>query len=186
MKVYQNNQMKKIKVQQCQWDYLQQDFINYYITSCNELYAVTINNNNNKEQYYNLNFVHINAKKNDNLNNNFFILIYSVNCEIDILQENNDYIKGSQLFENEYEKENVSLLKIKYFNSNESTSENKICLVYIAKIDINQGKYLYLHTNEKIGFQFTETIKEMSFRYVSLMDETKTNNFTVSKNGKNL
>ena len=154
----------------------EQDFINYYITSCNELYAVTINNNNNKEQYYNLNFVHINAKKNDNLNNNFFILIYSVNCEIDILQENNDYIKGSQLFENEYEKENVSLLKIKYFNSIESTSENKICLVYIAKIDINQGKYLYLHTNEKIGFQFTETIKEMSFRYVSLMDETKTNN----------
>ena len=152
----------------------EQDFLNYYITSCNELYAVTINNNNS-QQYYNLNFNHIN----DNSDHSFFILIYSVNCEIDILQDGHDYSndgKGVQLFEHEYENGNESLLRIKYSDSNELTSQNMNCMVYVAKIDINLGKYLYLHTNEKIAFQFTETIKEMSFRYVSLMSETKTNN----------
>ena len=151
----------------------EQDFLNYYIISCNELYAITINNNN--QQYYNLNFNQIN----DNFNNSFFILVYSVNCEIDILQDDNDYTnggKGVQLFEHEYEKGNESLLRIKYSDSNELKSKNMNCMVYVAKIDINRGKYLYLHTNEKIGFQFTENIKEMSFRYVSLMGETKTNN----------
>ena len=106
----------------------------------------------------------------------YFILIYAVNCEIQIEELNTNTTGFIQLFEKEYDINNESEInKIFKISQKEDTYSDtpRRCLIYASSFMTNYGKYIYLHSNEKIGFKFTENIKDISFRYITIFTEDK-------------
>lgn len=154
-----------------------------YVTN-NELSAFIIEDD--KEKNYSLIFSYDNKTiENDNSdyeNNKFFILIYAVNCEFEIYSlNNNETLKNKeyiQLFEKEYDLKNItsSTNEIGYRiiqNVDNDSDYSRSCMIYSSSFISNQDKTIYLHTNEKIGFKFTENIRDISFKYITIFEEDK-------------
>ena len=132
----------------------------YNIISDNELTKFIIENNNE-----NYSLVYDNSINNIS---NIFIYIYSANCEFEINQTQKMQIYGEEF--DISNKTNISFtIKVP-----EELDNN--CLFYSAAVDLEIEKYIYLQINEKIAFQFTKNIREMSFRHATLYEEGETSN----------
>lgn len=132
------------------------------------------------DKTYYLNFTiddyHMKYRNDEFQHTKYFILIYAVNCQIQI-EELDTKVEGFiQLFEKEYDinykSEINKIFKISQKEDKYSDSPRR-CLIYASSFMENFGKYIYLHSNEKIGFKFTENIKDISFRYITIFTENK-------------
>jgi len=140
----------------------------------NELCTYMLEDN----QIYYLNFAfddnHINYINDEHQPTKYFMMIYAVNCEIIIEDINGKNTGFFQLFEMEYDFKYITEINqtftIKQKEDTYSDSPRR-CLIYASSFMAKYGKYIYLHSNEKIGFKFTENIKDISFRYITIFTE---------------
>ena len=143
------------------------------IVTNNELCAYTLEDDQNYYIYFANNDSQMKYINDEFQNTKYFVLIYAVNCEIQIEYLNETgYI---QLFEEEYDFNNSEIIKrFKIKQKEDSYSDYpRQCLIYVSSFMMNHDQYIYLHSNEKIGFKFTESIKDISFRYITIFTEDK-------------
>ena len=142
--------------------------IKYYLSNYSEYYNIISDNEltkfnveNNGENYY---LVYDNSINNIR---NIFIYIYSENCEFGINQN-----QKTQIFGNEYNILNKSNIS---FTIKVSKDSDNNCLFYSTAVDPDE-KYIFLQTNEKVAFQFTNKIREISFRYLAMYEGGEASN----------
>ena len=137
-----------------------------YMLEDNKIHYLNFTIDDNHMKYINAEFQ----------NTKYFILIYAVNCEIQIEELNTQKTGFIQLFEKEYDINNKSEINkiFKIAQKEDAYSDYpRRCLIYASSFMANYGKYIYVHSNEKIGFKFTENIKDISFRYITIFTEDK-------------
>ena len=141
---------------------------NYEITN-NELFAFVITNKNIKD--YSINITKFISKT-----DKIYLLIYSVNTEIKVSENNIESEGKFILFEKDYPSDDITQFKFKIsMPEYEDAPYNYNTMLYAASFT-KDDNYIILHTNEKLGFKFQKNIEKMNFIYALIYEEASSCN----------